>query len=180
MPTLMPHISAIEQWFYIYRKENNNKFRSFVPPSSGPRSIVSPIDDRRGLISQRLMKTFLIVKGKVLHQTSQQFCHCFITSYVNVFVFYCPPEPLDEHVVQRPPTTVHAHRHPRRQEPPRERLCRELHPLVGVEHLGTSRPQGLFQQLQAEPPVERVRQPPGDHIPTVPVDHRRQVHQSRW
>src|SRR5205085_1320019 len=40
--------------------------------------------------------------------------------------------PLDEHVVQRPPPTVHAHRHPRPQQPPRERLRRELHPLIGI------------------------------------------------
>src|SRR5512135_1840114 len=68
------------------------------------------------------MKTLLIVEGEVPCQPPLQFRHRLITSDVNVFVFHRPPQPLDEHVVQRPTPTVHAHRYTRRQEPPRNRF----------------------------------------------------------
>ena len=51
----------------------------------------------------------------------------------------------------------------------------ELAPLVGVEHLGLALAQGLLQRLGAEASLQGVGQPPGQHVPAVPVHHRHQV-----
>src|SRR5437868_2221389 len=80
-----------------------------------------------------------------------------------------PPDPPHHPLPHPPPPPAHPPRPPRRDQPPRERLRRELHPLVGVEHLRASSPERLLQHLQAERPLQRVRQPPGQHISAVPV-----------
>ena len=66
-------------------------------------------------------------------------------------VLHTSPQPLHEHVVDRPPLAVHADRDPRLLQPSGERQRRELHPLVRVEELRRRDPQRLFQGLQAEP-----------------------------
>ncbi len=89
-----------------------------------------------------------------------------------------PPQPLDEHVVQGTTSALHAHRHPVLLQTTGLRLRPELHPLIGVEDRGPTAAQGFFQALQAEPAVERVRQPPAEHVPAVPVDHRRPIREA--
>lgn len=74
----------------------------------------------------------------------------------------------------------HTHCHSRRYQPTCPRLGCELHSLIGVEYLRSATCQGLFQHVQAERSVQGVRQPPGDHIAAVPINHRRQVHESAW
>src|SRR5271165_5393666 len=81
----------------------------------------------------------------------------FIIFDVDVFVFNAPPEPLHEDVVQRPPTTVPAHRDPRLLQAAGVLSRRELRPQVGVEALRPAPRQRLLQRLQTELPVQCVR-----------------------
>src|SRR4029077_17283926 len=46
------------------------------------------------------------------------------------------------------------------------------------EDLRSAHRQSLFECLQAEPPFQRVRQSPREHVPAEPVDHRRQIHEA--
>src|SRR5512135_965719 len=77
----------------------------------------------------------------------------------------------------RPPP-VPAHRNPGLLQAVGVLLRRELGPTVGVEDLRPAQRQRLVEGLQAEPPFQRVRQPPREHVPAEPVDHRRQVHEA--
>ncbi len=142
-------------------------------------SASAPVHFPRRPALQRLARAFLVVEREVPIQAPLKRRHDLVAPQVHVLVLHRPPQPLHEHVVQAAAPTVHAHRHPGRLQPPRPRLGRELHPLVRVEHLGTAPAQRLLQHLQAERAVQRVRQPPGDHVAAVPVDRRRQVHESR-
>ena len=58
----------------------------------------------------------------------------------------------------------------------RERVGRELDALISVEDLGAALGQSRVERFQAEPPVERVRQLPSDHIATEPVQNGDQIH----
>src|SRR5262249_60117513 len=60
-------------------------------------------------------------------------------------------------------------------QPVGPRRGRELHPLVGVEHLRPAAAQALVPHVPAERPVQGVGQPPGYHAPAAPVDRGRQV-----
>jgi hypothetical protein len=52
----------------------------------------------------------------------------------------------------------------------------ELGALIGIEDAGLAEPgKGLAQRLDAEPRLERVRQPPGQDPSGCPVDDRHQV-----
>jgi len=52
----------------------------------------------------------------------------------------------------------------------------ELAPLVSIEDLRTAEPpQRVFQGIDAEVGVQRVRDPPGQHCPRVPVHDGDQV-----
>src|SRR5512135_494968 len=124
------------------------------------------------------MGTLLVVEPEVGPQPRLQLWHTLILLDVYVFVFHAPPQPLYEHVVQRPPPPVPAHRNPGLLQAVGVLLRRELGPTVGVEDLRPAQRQRLVEGLQAEPPFQRVRQPPREHVPAEPVDHRRQVHES--
>src|SRR5512135_756510 len=124
------------------------------------------------------MGTLLVVEPEVGPQPRLQLWHTLILLDVYVFVFHAPPQPLHEHVVQRPPPTVPAHRDPGLLQAVGVLPRRELRSLVGVEDLRPAHRQRLLERLQAEPPLQRVRQPPREHVPAVPVDHCRQVHEA--
>jgi len=52
-------------------------------------------------------------------------------------------------------------------------------PLVGIEDLGlTVAAQGLLQAVHAEPRLQGVGHPPGEHPTRIPVHHRDQVGKS--
>src|SRR5512135_3096029 len=124
------------------------------------------------------MGTLLVVEPEVGPQSRLQLWHTLIVLDVYVFVFHAPPQPLHEHVVQRTPPTVPAHRDPGRLQAVGVIPRRELRTLVGVEDLRPAQRQRLVEGLQAELPFQRVRQPPREHVPAEPVDHRRQVHEA--
>src|SRR5271166_727597 len=99
----------------------------------------------------------LVVEPEVGRQARLKLRNSFIIFDVDVFVFNAPPEPLHEDVVQRPPTTVPAHRDPRLLQAAGVLSRRELRPQVGVEALRPAPRQRLLQRLQTELPVQCVR-----------------------
>src|SRR5207249_8807584 len=128
------------------------------PPTPSARLPPLPVDLGRRPVVQGLVRTPLVVIGEVPPQPLLQLRHRLVPPQVDVLVLDRPPQPLHEHVVQAPPSPVHTHRHPRRLQPACPRLGRELHPLVGVEHLRPSQGQRLLQPVQAERVVQRIRQ----------------------
>ncbi len=61
-------------------------------------------------------------------------------------------------------------------ERPGEGFRGELAALVAVENPGGAvGPDRLLQAVNAEPAVQRVRDPPGQHLARIPIDHRHQV-----
>src|SRR5271165_6532678 len=108
-------------------------------------------------ITERLMGAILVVEPEVGRQARLKLRNSFIIFDVDVFVFNAPPEPLHEDVVQRPPTTVPAHRDPRLLQAAGVLSRRELRPQVGVEALRPAPRQRLLQRLQTELPVQCVR-----------------------
>src|SRR3954453_9175539 len=71
------------------------------------------VDLAGSAVVERLMRALLVVEPEVGRQARHQFGDKIIRSNVDVLVFHTPPESLDEHIVRRPPPTVHAHRHTR-------------------------------------------------------------------
>src|SRR5579864_6776198 len=70
------------------------------------------IDLSRSPIAQGLMGTLLVVEPEIGCQARLQLRHLLMLRNVDVIVFYAPPQPFDEHVVQRTPPPVLAHRDP--------------------------------------------------------------------
>src|SRR5262249_29710231 len=118
------------------------------------------IDLAWGTVVQRLVRTLLVVEQEVGRQTRLQIYNMLIILNVDCLVFHAPPQPLHEHVVQRTPPTVTAHRAPRPPQPAGVLPRRELRSLVGVEDLRTAPLKRFVQRLQAETHVQRIRQPP--------------------
>ena len=78
----------------------------------------------------------------------------------------------------RHPLAGHADQSPGPLLTTREGCCGVLHPLVRIEDFWLAPLQRLLQYFQTEAPFQRVREPPGEHVPAVPIDHRRQVQES--
>src|SRR5439155_12578244 len=98
-------------------------------------------------IPQRLVRSFLVVEREILPQSPLRVSHSFILLRIDFFVFHTPPQPLHEHVVQRPAPPIHADPHSRRRKPPRERRARELGSLIAVEDLWPASRKRRFQHL---------------------------------
>ena len=58
------------------------------------------------------MGTLLVVEPEVGPQARLQLRHTFIVRNIDMLVFYTPPQPLHEPVVERTPSTVPAHSDP--------------------------------------------------------------------
>ncbi len=127
-------------------------------------------------VTQGLVKPFHIVELEIVRQAQQQLGHAGIAFQVHVLVLDAAPEALHEDVVQGPPAPVHADVDAMPLENPGERLRGELATLVAVEDFRDAvGPQGLPQAIDAKPAVQCVRDPPGQHLARVPVDHRHQI-----
>src|SRR3954454_13745451 len=100
---------------------------------------------------------------------------------VYVFVFQASPQPLDEDVVHAPALAVHADPDAVGLQHAGEVGAGELTALIGIEDLRPAEPsQRLFQGIDTEVGVQRVRKPPGQHRPRVPVHDRHQVDEGTW
>ena len=78
------------------------------------------------------MEAFFIVKLKVPVQTLPQIPAVFVLVQENMFVFDRPPEPFDEHIVQRPAPSIHADFHFLSQKRPGKCIRSELAALVRI------------------------------------------------
>jgi hypothetical protein len=86
------------------------------------------------------------------------------------------PQPLDENIVQAAPAAVHGDRHTGVPERVGEGLAGELAALIRIEDLRAAVSiQRLLERLDAEPGIERVRQPPGQHVARRPIHDRDQI-----
>ena len=79
------------------------------------------------------MKALPIVELKISTQARDGLRRGFVITDVDVFVFDASPEPLNEDVVQRPASPVHADGDLALFENPSERIARELRTLICVE-----------------------------------------------
>src|SRR5262249_42756420 len=118
-------------------------------PVSGRRN-PGPIDLAWGPVSERLMGTLLVVETEISRHARDQCWYPLVFLDIDVLVFHTPPQPLHEHVVQRPPTPVPAHRDPGLLQAAGVIPRRELGALIGVEDLRPAPRQRLVQRLQAE------------------------------
>src|SRR5256885_14633717 len=117
-------------------REGGAKKNASPLPGRPPLRSALPVHRRRRPVIQGLMQTLLVVIREVPAEPALQLRHPLVPPQVEVLILDRPPQPFHEHVVQAPALAVHAHLHPRRLQPPRPPLRPELHPLVGVEHLG--------------------------------------------
>lgn len=100
------------------------------------------------------MNSLLIAKVEIRGQRGLGLPTVRVILEGHLRVLHAPPQPLDEHVVDRSAATIHTDRHAVRVQPRRERRGRELASLIGVEELGGRSGERfverLFQRLQAE------------------------------
>jgi hypothetical protein len=62
----------------------------------------------RRLIAERLVGTLVVVKIKIVGQGSEQGCAILEIAGINQFVLERAPQSLDEHMVERAATAIHA------------------------------------------------------------------------
>jgi hypothetical protein len=123
----------------------------------------------------RLMKAFLVVKAQPSCDPRPGFGDRSVGVQVYVFIFQASPQPLDEDVVHAPALAVHADLDGVGFQHAGEVGAGELTALIGVEDLRPAEPtQRLFQGIDAEVGVQRVRKPPGqrasDRIAKLPFE----------
>jgi len=71
---------------------------------------IASIHGRRRPIVERLMDALLAVELEVLGQPPLGLPAVAVVVRVNLLVLHAAPQPLDEHVVERPATSIHADR----------------------------------------------------------------------
>lgn len=96
------------------------------------------------------MGSFAVVQGEVVVQAGRQGEAGIIFVQVDVFILHGPPEPLDEDVVPKVSSAIHADADLCRQQPIREGQAGQLGALIGVEDRGFGRGQSPVQSIQAE------------------------------
>src|SRR3954465_13942567 len=91
--------------FYSGPLELDHREGGYLLRASQPQCPLRPgaVDLTGRTVVERLMRALLAVEPEVGRQARHQFGDEFIRFNVDILVFYTPPEPLDEHIVQRPP-----------------------------------------------------------------------------
>ncbi len=105
-----------------------------------------------------------------------------VCSQIDLFVLQTSPQAFDENVVQEAALAVHADCHLSVLKDFGEVIAGELRTLIGVEYLGLAVHKGIFQCFRTEACFHRVREPPGQYEPAVPIDDGDQVQKtlSHW
>ena len=118
----------------------------------------------------------VVVPFKELRKAGAALGNGAVPPYVDVVVLDRSPQPLDKHVIQRPPSSVHADPDTAFKEHRGELLAGELTSLIRVEDFRFSvLRQCLLENFDAEAAVQRGRQTPCKDAPTVPVDNGAEV-----
>src|SRR6266849_2833468 len=137
------------------------------------------VDRHRRLVVQSLVRPTFPVIVEPAPDALLGFCPIFVRLQVHLLVFERPPKPLHEDVVHAAPLPIHADLHAVSLEHIGEVGSGELGSLVAVEDGRSSvSVKRLLQRLDAKPYVESVRQPPGEHIPGIPIHDDDQVEES--
>jgi hypothetical protein len=129
-------------------------------------------------VSQRFMEASVVVELEVRAEPREQRKSRLVVVKVHVFVLHAPPEPFDEHIVQRSSAAIHADCDLRIKQRLEKRLARELCALVRVEDPRRASTQCLLENACTEIGVLRVGDPPGKDVTAEPVDDCHQVHEA--
>ena len=110
----------------------------------------------RGPVVQSTVWPLVVVEVKVALESGVERLPVGIVLEVHILVLHRPPQPLDEHVVERPAAAVHADAYCGLEQRTRELLARKLAALVGVEDLRMALAQRLPERRNAEPASHTV------------------------
>lgn len=94
---------------------------------------------------------------------------------VDLFILDRAPQAFHEDIVVRPSPTVHADSDPCLRQATRERRAGKLRTLIRIEDQRLTPPQRFLQAVEAKPSLQRVGDPPRQHLAAIPVQDRRQV-----
>jgi hypothetical protein len=100
----------------------------------------SPSPDKHPTVSripQALMQTFSIEERQVQLQALMEQADGLVIVTIHMLVLHTPPQPLNEHVIQRSPFVIHANPDSGSRQTLNEPHARELHPLIRIENLWT-------------------------------------------
>src|SRR5262245_14391107 len=81
-------------------------------------------------IAQCLMEPFPVVKAKISCQALARVPRALVISQIDLLTFDTPPQPLHKHIVQGPPTAIHADTNAAVLEPLGKGQTRELGSLI--------------------------------------------------
>ena len=128
--------------------------------------------------AQALVSASRVIECKVVMQPLPGRRAIGVVLQIDLLVLHAPPQAFHKDVVQCSAAPIHADPDLGLGQSSREGRAGKLRALVGVEDLGLAVRQRLVHSLQAEPRLQRVRQRPGQHVPTVPVQHGHQIQES--
>src|SRR5262249_47097130 len=100
------------------------------------------------------MRPLAIIELEVALQISHRVIDRLVVLDVNVFILDRTPQSLDQHVVQRPASSIHADSYSSTLQLAGELGAGELRPLVAVEYLRLPLGKSPVQRRQAEPCVQ--------------------------
>ena len=113
-----------------------------------------------------------VVEGKVVVEPGLGLLPVGVVLQVDLIARQRPPQHFHEYVFSVSPCPIHADFEPVALQEPGETLISELSELaslVGVEDLGLSFSQRLFQGVDAKVAIQGVWQAPGQHASAMPT-----------
>lgn len=147
---------------------------------NGPTSSteIAEMNIGRRRITEALVDSFMVVEPEVAMQSSNQLFSGRILFEVYVLLLNASPQPFDEHVVQRPPPTVHTHPNPGAFKGRGKGVRSELRSLIGVEYVRSAKAECLLEATQTKMNIHTVGNLKGAHVPAVPVHYGREIHEA--
>jgi len=124
------------------------------------------------------MGSLSIVEPEVVVQADSRLSAVLVGSQIHFFVLYGPPQPLDEQIIVVAPLSIHADPDSSTLQECSEVLAGKLAALVGIEYLRFTLLECLLQRRDTKTSVQCVGEPPGQHVPAVPVDDGHQIEKS--
>ena len=124
------------------------------------------------------MRALVIIEAEVAVQAAPGFRSIPIGFQVDLLVFDCSPQPLDEKIVIVAAFPIHADPDVMFRQYLGESLCGKLAALIGIEYLRLASLESIFEDLDTEVCLKGVGEPPGEHAATVPVEDGHQVQKS--
>ena len=126
------------------------------------------------------VRALMVVEGDPAPDADPRLRSSFPSVQIDAFILQGPPQPLDEDVVDAAPFAVHRNpsANPFQAVSPDE--GRELAALICVHDLGWAElVDRLVQSLHAEVGFQRVRYPPGQHLPGIQVHDGDQIEEAK-